>query len=50
MKMMKIVRAYVDAGFNVLITKQLVYVPNYNGGGYSCIAVLIKTTTFISMN
>ena len=40
--MKNIVRAYVDAGFNVCNPIQAVCTLNYNGGGYTCIAGVIK--------
>ena len=40
--MMKIVRAYVDMGFNICTPSQLVYTLNSNGGEYNCISEVIK--------
>ena len=41
-KMMNIVHAYVDAGFNVCTPSQLACALNYNDGGYNCIVEVIK--------
>ena len=38
----RIVRAYVDTGFNVCTLTHLVCALNYNGVGYKCIAEVIK--------
>ena len=42
MTMMKILRAYVDAGFTVCTQTYLVCVLNYKGVGYNCIAEVMK--------
>ena len=43
--MIHIMCAYVDVGCNVCTKSQLVYAPNYSGGGYNCTLKFINTQT-----